>query len=1190
MPNNNISNKVIISSFTCKVLITEDEAYIKEPSPQMFAFFGTNEESYRNGMLRRIRNDIGDVSADALKEMLVSKARKGEEFRLVYPSMRADGSACTMQMDAYPRENTPEGRIFDVIEMDITDLLETVEREERLSEENHMLTEDSPVGLGIYHIKDDRFDLVYTNNEYYKVHCGSREYWDSFNGREATERILPEDRPAIYAKWLQVKEHPGELYDATYRCLGEDGKVHWIRLMARFDDHLIDGYYRCYASYLNLDKEKEAEERAKDADRMMVDTINNLPSISALFRVSDSGHIKAESYSEEFCRMIGRTQKDIFDFYSDDAFYPVHPDDRDKLKLIFNKHSAGRSPISFAYRILTASGKYMWVSVNAVFFTVSESEYMYVNYTDIDQIKAQESILDEQYNNWQIFLDSISDTYLTAMRINFSQNKIELINGVAPIVTKEEAPTYDALMQKFIEKIPRMSDRKKLQRVFSTEAVLEKFSKGEAHISMEYIIRPDTGGAIWIEDTVNLMRRPGSDDIIGFNFIHDINRPKITEVIVDKVLINQYDFISSIDVDKNTIDLVSVNHQSAAITEVHGGQDYDGIMRTYVDMHVVPEEKQICIDFMTLSNVTRLLDKNGTCSKSFHVIEGGELRNKRLDYYYIDRESRLVSLIRTDFTKMQEQQLKQEEKLRNALAAARQASIAKSEFLSRMSHEIRTPMNAIIGLDTIALQEQDLSSAMEDHLKKIGISARFLLSLINDILDMSRIESGKMLLRNDEFDFRSLIDSIDTIMTAQCYENGIDYDCIIKGYTEEAYRGDQTKLQQVLLNILGNSVKFTPSGGKIHFMIEQISHDKDNAVLRFTIADTGQGIDEAFLPHIFDTFTQEEGGSTTTYGGTGLGLAISKSLVELMDGSIDVHSIKDMGTDFTVEVKLGMPDESGMLSDRIVPPDMLDLKTLIVDDDVTVCQHTEIVLRQAGFDAEWVTSGYDAVNVVKKRNKESNNFDLILLDWKMPDMDGLETARQIRKIVGPEVTIIILTAYDWSEIEQKAKEAGIDNFMRKPVFASSVIEIFSDTRRGAGQHSNGTAASYDFSGRKILVVEDNIINAEIEKHLLEMVGFSVDTARNGVDAIQAFTVSKVGEYSAILMDIRMPFMDGLEATRTIRQIKKQDAGAVPIIAMSANAFAEDIEKSMDSGMNAHLSKPIEPEILYRTLHELIRKQ
>ena len=208
----------------------------------------------------------------------------------------------------------------------------------------------------------------------------------------------------------------------------------------------------------------------------------------------------------------------------------------------------------------------------------------------------------------------------------------------------------------------------------------------------------------------------------------------------------------------------------------------------------------------------------------------------------------------------------------------------------------------------------------------------------------------------------------------------------------------------------------------------------------------------------------------------------------------------------------------------------------------------------------------------------------------MPDMDGLETARQIRKIVGPEVTIIILTAYDWSEIEQKAKEAGIDNFMRKPVFASSVIEIFSDTRRGAGQHSNGTAASYDFSGRKILVVEDNIINAEIEKHLLEMVGFSVDTARNGVDAIQAFTVSKVGEYSAILMDIRMPFMDGLEATRTIRQIKKQDAGSVPIIAMSANAFAEDIEKSINSGMNAHLSKPIEPEILYRTLHELIRKQ
>jgi CheY-like chemotaxis protein len=480
---------------------------------------------------------------------------------------------------------------------------------------------------------------------------------------------------------------------------------------------------------------------------------------------------------------------------------------------------------------------------------------------------------------------------------------------------------------------------------------------------------------------------------------------------------------------------------------------------------------------------------------------------------------------------------------------------------------------------------------MEDHLQKIGISARYLLSLINDILDMSRIESGKMALRETEFDFREMIDSINTILYTQCSSNSIDYECVVKGYVEKKYVGDSTKLQQILVNILGNSVKFTPHGGKIHFLIEQVSHTEDKARMRFTIADTGIGIDENYLPHIFETFSQENGGSTSVYGGSGLGLAISRNIAKMMDGDIKVHSVKNMGSDFTVEVTLGTAkEEVPFWKDRKRLPNglMRKMKTLIVDDDVIVCEHTSSLLGEAGIAAEWVTSGAAAVSRVREENEARQDYQLILLDWKMPDMDGIETARQIRKIVGPEVTIIIMTGYDWAEIEKGAVEAGVDSFMRKPVAAAAVIERYNElTEHRHPEEETPAAESFDFTGKNVLLVEDNDINAEIAQALLEMKGLHVDRCRNGVEAIETFTTAEPGRYSAILMDVRMPVMNGLEATRAIRQLHKAEGRTIPIIAMTANAFDEDIRQSLDSGMNAHLAKPIEPENLYATLQHFM---
>ncbi|MCI2061897.1 MAG: response regulator [Eubacteriaceae bacterium] len=1046
-----------ISSFTCRVAVRNDDVHLIEASPQMFAFLGTNIDSYRSGILERISQDISSTTAEMLRINLRKHADSEDDFRIVYPSKRADGSLCILQMDAYSAGMDEHGdHIYDVIEMDITDLVKAKEDIESLNEVNKALTEDSPVGLGIYHIKGNHFNLIYTNAEYYRIHHGSKEYWDSFPGVDALDRIIKEDHPAIFEEWKRTLADPqNHIFDTCYRCRGEDGELHWVRLIARLSDMIVDGARVSYASYLDVDKEKQIQQE-----------------------------------------------------------------------------------------------------------------------------------IDAQYMSAQAFIDSISDTYLATLRVNVTANKVETFTGPAGW-TEGYVSNYDEFMRSIAHSMPRKRDRNDCIRLFTRETIITAYNSGTRSIIHDFVIRTLDGQAIWTRFRVSLTRRADTGDIIAFNAVNDITESKNLEIIMDKTLIKEHDFISAIDVSCNSISIISVNEQSANVEEIHDSIDYDALMHEYVYNHVVPDQIDACIEFMSLPNVLKALETDDTYTGDFVVLENGKIRDKHLLYSYIDRESGLLTLIRTDYTEIHKQQQEQEEQLRSALRSAEQANVAKSEFLSRMSHEIRTPMNAIIGLDTIALKESNLSSAMEDHLKKIGISARFLLSLINDILDMSRIESGKMLLKNDEFDFRRLIDSINAILYSQCENNGIDYDCVIVGYTDESYRGDELKLQQVLLNILGNSVKFTEPGGKIHFIIEQLSSDPAKAKLRFTIADTGCGIDEAFLPHLFDTFSQEEGGSTSSYGGTGLGLAISKSIVELMDGSINVHSVKGMGTDFTVEVTLGISAESHRRKLSLPPEDLRTFKTLIVDDDVIVCQHTKLVLDEVGIKSEWVTSGMSAIEKVRENKELHDDYKLILIDWKMPDMDGIETTRRIRKIAGPDVTILILTAYDWSEIEDIAVEAGVNNFMRKPVFASSILQAYDESRTHKIAES-GELPSYDFGGRKILIVEDNIINAEIEKNLLEMVGFTVDLAENGVDAIKAFTESRDFEYAAILMDIRMPLMDGLEATKTIRAIKKKDSTTIPIIAMSANAFEEDVRMSLRSGMDAHLSKPIEAPLLYATIDKMLR--
>ncbi len=552
-----------------------------------------------------------------------------------------------------------------------------------------------------------------------------------------------------------------------------------------------------------------------------------------------------------------------------------------------------------------------------------------------------------------------------------------------------------------------------------------------------------------------------------------------------------------------------------------------------------------------------------------------------------DRDDQIVHAVGVGFTiidaEMRET-LARNRALSEALDAAKQANLAKTSFLSNMSHEIRTPMNAIIGLDSLALRNETLDAETQDYLEKIGGSARHLLGLINDILDMSRIESGRMVLRKEEFFFRNMLEQINTMVMSQCEEKGLKYECNIKSGVNDYYIGDDMKLKQVLINILSNAIKFTDAPGCVTLSVEQTTTYLDQSTLRFSVKDTGIGMDQSFIPKIFDSFSQEDSSRNNKYGSTGLGMAITKNIVELMNGTISVESEKGVGTEFTITIPLKNSDHQGPVLSYIKPEDM---RVLIVDDDLIDAEHARLVLDEVGIKPDVCFSASEALQLMEIAHTKHTPYNLVIIDWKMPRMDGVEAARQIRTRYSKETTVIILTSFNWDEIFEEAQENGVDSFIAKPLSASTVITEFERIARKNAMDLYREDRRTDIKGKHILLAEDVIINAEIIKEILGVKEAEVDHAENGKQALEMFAGSAEGYYDAILMDVRMPEMDGLEATSAIRSLSRPDAKTVPIIALTANAFDEDVQRSLQLGMNAHLSKPVEPDHLYQTLEELI---
>ena len=537
--------------------------------------------------------------------------------------------------------------------------------------------------------------------------------------------------------------------------------------------------------------------------------------------------------------------------------------------------------------------------------------------------------------------------------------------------------------------------------------------------------------------------------------------------------------------------------------------------------------------------------------------------------------------------KYQTQLEEQNRKLEIALQHEGAANRAKREFLFNMSHDIRTPMNAIIGFTSLAATHIDNREQVLDYLKKISTSSQHLLSLINDVLDMSRIESGKVKIEEKAVHLPDLVHDVRSIIQPNVAAKRLSLFIDTMDIEDEDIITDPLRLNQILLNILSNAIKFTPTGGMISIRIAQKNGAPKGCVCyEFRIKDNGIGMSEEFQKHIFEEFSREESSTVSGIQGTGLGMSITKNIVDLMGGTIALTSEPGKGTEFIVTLCF---TRSGQKAEPKQLPQLEGLRALVADDDTNTCLNVSTMLSKIGMRPEWTISGKEAVIRTKYAIEQGDEFSVYIIDWLIPDMNGIEIVRQIRKVIGNRCPIIILTAYDWADIEDEARAAGVTAFCEKPLFLSELRRVLAEPFRAEPASNPAQPTAADLKGKKLLLVEDNELNREIALEILKEAGFVVDTAEDGAVAVQKIKQAAPGQYDLILMDIQMPNLDGYEATRQIRTLPDAEKASIPIFAMTANAFEEDRQNALEAGMNGHIAKPLDVPHLLRVLADALKK-
>lgn len=838
-------------------------------------------------------------------------------------------------------------------------------------------------------------------------------------------------------------------------------------------------------------------------------------------------------------------------------------------------------------------GEWRYISISA-FFKESQRQggYAIMAFQDVDERTRKEK---ERTRNDRRMAAIIKSGYSIL-------NTVDLETGMCErIYLREGNPgrrlegDYNYFIQKALDESVAEVDKEKFKDTFLLKKLREKAENVQDYKEEICQYRHRGSSVMWVEEHV-LYIRQGDKTIVNI-LGRDITTEKLAEEYARRDSLEKASIINSLSSMFFATYYMDLEHdsfrpvtQKAEVGNVLGGEtNCTQALQMYARNFVHPDDREEYLDYINNQNLLKSLSKeHPLIAFEYRMVPDQNNRRSWIRASVVLAETASdgrpirALYVAQDVTESKLREEQEQQALKEACEAANHANAAKSEFMSRMSHDIRTPMNAIIGMTAIAGRYLDDREKVADCLSKITVSSKHLLSLINEVLDMSKIESGKIDLAEEKINLSDQIENLVTMIRPSIQEKGQNLDVRIVNVEHERVVGDSMRLQQIFTNILGNAVKYTPAGGNIEMEInEKPSNIYGYGCYEFVFRDNGIGMSKEFQKKLFEPFSRAEDSRVSKIEGTGLGMTIARNIARMMSGDITVKSKLGKGTQFVVTLSLKLLDATTPDAENLV-----DLPVLVVDDDKTASETTCLLLENIGMKGEYVLSGREAVERVWERHQADQDYFAVILDWKMPDMDGVETAQALRKRVGQEVPIIILSAYDWSVVEEEARSAGVNGFISKPLFKSRLVYLF---KQIAGNNTAQKAKEAEavnrtvLQGKRILLVEDNEINREIAEEIIGETGVIVESVENGREALEQFERKGENYYDMIFMDIQMPVMNGYEATVAIRSLPRKDAAQIPIIAMTANAFAEDIQQSRNAGMNEHLTKPLDVEKLMECL-------
>ena len=902
------------------------------------------------------------------------------------------------------------------------------------------------------------------------------------------------------------------------------------------------------------------------------------------FECDETGRIVRVRWSHAFRRILG--YHDALDFPNRlDAWSNLlHPEDKDRVMTLLLETVADRTnttKFSVEYRLKLRNGPYQWFRASAEVIrrldgTASRIAGIICNIEEEKQSRMQAQ-------RAAAFHRAFTSSNLCEYYVNLEQNTFDTFKVEASLLTAfEQSRTWDELVKFFVDNYVVEKDKQKVTDFYDRAYITEKLKGLETELCQECRIILN-GEKRWVRNVV--MRGEIGDSDYAMIFLRDITEAKAETARRMQMASDNASMELLIQSMVRLLDrfvVCDLENDRYRFYNLQGEMIYapTGTYHDFVEQVVAKYKTLESLDALDAIISPENIRRNLQGENDIYKFEYCSLdENTYKIACFIPLEWNGTKLVKTllasmDVSQEKKAEIESHKALKEAFRAAENASRAKTEFLSNMSHDIRTPMNAIVGLTAIAGANIENQDKVVECLGKITKSSRHLLGLINEVLDMARIESGRMSLAEEDFSLPELVDNLITLTKPAIDEHHHQLEVHVENIEHEAVCGDSLRIQQVFVNLMSNAIKYTPDGGSITFSIKEKPNGfSELGCYEFSIADNGIGMTPEFQKIMFEPFSRADDHRTTKVQGTGLGMAITRNIVNLMNGDIQVESAPNKGTKITVTVYLKLQED-----EKEQEKELFDLPVLVVDDDQTCCESTVETLREIGIAGEWVLTGREAVERCAARHETGRDYFAVILDWKMPEMDGIATARKIRECVGVDVTIIILTSFEFSEIEEEARAAGVDAFMAKPLFRSRLTATLRQFTSGKKEQDARNYledfAKTDYTGKRLLLVEDNDLNREIATEILGMTGVTVETAENGKIAVEKVAAAPENWYSLVLMDIQMPVMNGYEATAAIRSLAGS-RGKVPIIAMTANAFAEDVQLAKNTGMNEHIAKPLD---------------